>query len=127
MDLIKELNNLPNFGYVFEKNNRLCLAILGGQSCQQIDEIQFGQAIIDLNSKMLQLYNKCNLSDEEKISLAKSMKKMYSLCDGRTEGLYSIKDQEQYIASLSDDAREDIALQIRMLKDCRKFYRVYCS
>ena len=125
MDIIKELNKLPNYGYVVFRDGKDRVAILGGHSCQKITNVLSVQALFDLNDRMQEVYEKTQLSDEDKIFLAKSMKKMMDLCNGRLEGNYTLENQEEYILGLPEESQKGIVKQIEMYKACRKYFREF--
>ena len=124
MDVFKEINVLPNFGYIFTDNiGKVHIAILGGHSCESTDFYEFVEMIIQTNSSMEQIYNKDELSDEEKVQLAKLMKRMHSICEKRKNRLHTLSEQRAYIESLTVEEKLQIERQILMHKDCRSFYR----
>ena len=128
MDFMKEIwdRSLPNFGYVIEADNGgLYVVVLGGQSIPKGDARQFRDAIIRRNEQMQQLYNEEPLSVEYKKELARLMHKMYGVCECREEGIYTREEQAAFIEKLSANEKEQLAHQIEMLKDCRRFYHDY--
>lgn len=128
MDLIKEIwdKSLPNFGYVIDLDDGgQCVVVLGGQSIRKAENIRFREAICRRNEQMQEIYGQDVLSDEDKIELARLMKKMYSLCEARIEGLYTRGEQAAFISKLSEMEAAQLEAQVRMLKDCRQFWKEY--
>lgn len=125
MDIIKELSHLPTFAYTFEMSGKLHLALLGGQSCQPIDEIKYSSELIDINDEMQIIYEKDSLDEGDKTRLAKLMHKISRLCEGRLENNRTLEQQSNYLASLTSDALAEIEHQIKMYKDAREYYRQY--
>ena len=126
MDIIKEINTLPTFGYTFEKNGKPCLALLGGQSSKKLKTINFTSDIFRLSYDMLKLYDKKDsFLEQDKIALAKMMKQMITLCEGRLENNFTIEQQKVYLQELSEDAIHEIEYQIGMFKDAREYYMLY--
>lgn len=125
MDIIKELNKLPNYGYVVFRDGKDRVAILGGHSCQKITDVLSVQALFDLNDRMQEVYEKPELLNEDKNFLAKSMKKMMDLCKGRLEGNYTLEEQQEYILGLPEESQKEIVKQIEMYKACREYCREF--
>lgn len=128
MDFIKEIwgLSLPNFGYVIERDNgKLSFVVLGGQSIEKTTEYRFLSRMIDINTNMQAIYSQDVLTEEDKIELAKLMKKMFIVCDSRIEGFYTKSEQEAFINTLSSTEKAQLEYQINMLKDCRKFHAKY--
>ena len=117
MDLFNEIYRLPYFFYVIGDDFKL----LGGQQTKPDKPMSFN-IIYDLWKKMMETYQKEDLSIDEKIYLAKSMKRMMNWCEGK-----NIKKQEleAYINSLSETQKKELEIQIDMYKDARKFYGLY--
>lgn len=127
MDIIKELSNLPTYFYTFEKNNKLCYALLGGQSDPPITELRTLETLTYLHGRMLDIYELENLTQEDKIELAKLPRKIHNACGGRFEGRRTLKEQEEYLQTLPEEALDEIKNQIQMYKDAREYYRVYLA
>lgn len=124
LDIIKEINRLPNFGYVFwGDDNREHLAVLGGHSSKKSETYEWAENILNIAYEMQRIYEQSNLSVEDKIKLAKLMQKMHSLCETRKIGLHSINEQEAYLNKLSKSELVQIEQQLKMHLDCRNFYR----
>lgn len=127
MEVIKEILRLPNFGYVFYgKDNKYHTAILGGHSCLPPEKCDIRlryEYINHLNNEMVTLYEKGNLSSEDKTYLAKLMQKMTNTCETRLEGNFTPKEQTEYLNGLTVDELKQIEQQVQMHLDCRIFYR----
>ena len=124
-EIVKEIGKLPSFLYEFYDDKGVHRVILGGQSCQKRDEH------INLNVceryfvEMQKLYEKDDLTDDEKVTIAKDMKRIMRQCDYRHSQLYSIKEQEEYLSMLDKEALEEIGTQVQMYKTAREYYRDY--
>ena len=126
MDIIKEINRLPNFGYVFwGDDGREHLAILGGHTSPKTDTYEWAENILNLSYSMNKLYSKAELSDDDKTELARLMQKMYSFCESRKEGLHSLSEQEDYLSSRSEAELQQIEHQLKMHLECRAFFSKY--
>ena len=127
MEIIKELNQLPTYFYTFEKNDKLCYALLGGQGDPPITDISSLETLTYLHQKMLSIYELEILTKENKIELAKLPRKIHNACGGRFEGCRTLKEQEEYLQTLPEEALEEIKSQIQMYKDAREYYRAYLA
>ena len=125
MDILKELSNLPTYYYEFEKDNKLCYALLGGHGEPPITELSTLETLGYLHSKMLDIYKLETLTKEHKIELANLCHKIHSACGGRFEGCRTLKEQEEYLQTLPQEALDEIKNQIQMYKDARDYYRQY--
>lgn len=126
MNIIKEINRLPNFGYVFCGDDcREHLAILGGHSSPKTESYEWAENIFDISYRMQDIYSKTDLSEADKTELAQLMNKMHSLCESRKAGLFTIDEQEKYLNGRSEAELKQIEKQVKMHLDCRIFYRDY--
>lgn len=129
MDIYKEISKLPNFAYEFwGHDDRYHSVILGGHSCLPADKCEHQlcwEYIHGVLNDMLKVYSLEDLSVDDKIHLAKRMKKMMSACFTRIPGIHTPEEQHEYIRHLTEDERRQIEEQIQMYKDCRIFYRDY--
>ena len=116
MDIFKEIYRLPHYLYVFDEREM----IIGGQSSPP-NETPFNR-IFGLWEDIKTLYQKCNLSDEEKILYAKHVQKMARWSARKT---LSKSELEEKISSLNEKEQEDIKWQIEMYKLGRELYRDY--
>jgi hypothetical protein len=124
-EMIKAINQLPNFLYVFYSEDGCHRVILGGASCLTKDTYE------NLNSAeyhfniMEELYEKDNLTDDEKAAIGYRMKRIMNICDYRHTKLHRLKDQEDYLNSLDIEAQEQISKQIQMYQKAREYYKDY--
>ena len=126
MDIIKEINRLPNFGYVFwGDDGREHVAVLGGHSAQKTDRYEWSDSILRTSDAMQKIYERAELSADDKRELARLMQKMHSLCETRKAGLFTMDEQEKYLNERSEDELKQIEQQVKMHLDCRNFYRDY--
>ena len=126
MDIIKEINRLPNFGYVFwGDDGREHVAVLGGHSAQKTDRYAWSDSILRTSDAMQKIYERAELSADDKRELARLMQKMHSLCETRKVGLFTMDEQEKYLNERSEDELKQIEQQVKMHLDCRNFYRDY--
>lgn len=126
MDIIKEISRLPNFGYVFwGDDGREHIAVLGGHSVQKSDNYEWSDSILRTSDAMQKIYERTELSADDKRELARLMQKMHSLCETRKVGLFTMEEQEKYLCELSEDELKQIEQQVKMHLDCRIFYRDY--
>lgn len=117
MDLFNELYRLPYFFYVVGDEYKL----LGGHETKPDNPMTFSR-IYDLWEKMMETYKKEQLSDDDKIYLANSMKKMRLWCEGRNMKKEELKS---YVNGLSPEAQYELETQIQMYKDSRDYYGRY--
>ena len=126
MDIVKEINRLPNFGYVFlGDDGRVHIAVLSGHSAQKSDRYEWSDSILRTSSAMQKLYEQTELSVDDKKELARLMQKMHSLCETRKVGLFTMDEQEKYLNERSEDELKQIEQQVKMHLDCGTFYRDY--
>lgn len=124
-EIIKGINRLPNYLYLFCGDDGIHRVILGGYSCRLQDEYT------DLNyceryfSEMQEKYERDNLTENEKIRIATCMHKIQSACDYRHSKLDSIKQQEEYLSNLDAEQLKEIYDQVQMYKVAREYYRDY--
>lgn len=124
-EMIKAINQLPNFLYVFYSNDKCHRVILGAQSCLTKDTYENLNGAEYHFNIMEELYEKDNLTDEEKAAIGYRMKRIMNICDYRHTKLHRLKDQEAYLNSLDNEAQEQISKQIQMYQEARKYYRDY--
>lgn len=74
---------------------------------------------------MEELYEKDNLTDNEKASMGYRMKCVMNICDYRLSKLYTLKLQEEYLNNLDAESLDDIDNQIKMYIKAREYYRNY--
>lgn len=127
MDIIKELDRLPTFAYTFEMQGKMHLALLGGQSCKPITDIEYASTLIERNYEMQRIYEKEDLNEDDKTRMARLMIQISGLCNGRLENNRTLEQQATYLSSLTKDALDEIKAQIQMYKDAREYYRLYLS
>ncbi len=126
MDIIKEISSLPNFGYVFcGDDGREHIAVLGGHSSQKSDNYEWSDSILRTSDAMQKIYERAELSADDKRELARLMQKMHLLCETRKIGLFTMDEQEKYLDERSEDELKQIEQQVKMHLDCRNFYRDY--
>ena len=75
-EMIKAINQLPNFLYVFYSNDKCHRVILGGQSCLTKDTYENLNGAEYHFNIMEELYEKDNLTDEEKAAIGYRMKRI---------------------------------------------------
>ena len=125
--IIKELNHLPSFLYIYwgpiyEKD---IMVILGGQSCQQKDNHTGIIPAMHYNYEMQEICEKDILDESDKHTLVRAMRHIQNLCDYRDPNLYTLTQQEEYLNKLSTEELEEIYKQIEMYKLARSLYRDY--
>lgn len=128
MDVIAEIlaKSFPNFGYViYTDSGGECVAVLGNHSVPKGALLGFREAIVRINRQMQEMYGQASLSAEQKRELAQQMVKMRTICSCRQEGLYTIEEQTAFISKLSPSEKLQLENQVKMLMDCRKFYKEY--
>ena len=110
MDIITEINRLPNYLYAIDIPPYWI--ILGGEGCkkaEQYDRIEF-ERLIKKHDNYLKIFNQETMSDEDKKTVALLSKKIRSMCDVRL-----IQEKEK------------IEKQITLYKQAREFYRDYVN
>lgn len=73
---------------------------------------------------MEELYEKDNLTDDEKAAIGYRMKRM-NLCDYRHSKLHKLNDQENYLNGLDNESLNEISNQIKMYQKAREYYKDY--
>ena len=124
-EMIKELNHLPNFLYVFYSDDGCHRVILGGQSSPKKDKYDNLESAEYHFNILEELYEKENLTDNEKASMGYRMKRVMNICDYRLSKLYTLKQQEEYLNNLDAESLDDIDNQIKMYIKAREYYRDY--
>lgn len=125
MDLIKEINSLPNYYYEFD--NPPCFAILGGHFCKKVeryDRITIAK-VRRWFDEMNRLYAKENLEIEDKQVIAKNASEIGNNCDEKLETLFTKQQVIDYINSLSQEDKDKLEQQIHRYKTARKYYSQY--
>ena len=124
-EIIKEINRLPNYLYEYCADDGIHRVILGGHSCQKKDQYDNLSFCARYLRDMTELYQKENLTDEDKASMAKQMKRIMNQCDYRHSELYSLEQQEKYLSKLDTESIQEISKQVLMYKTAREYYRDY--
>lgn len=114
MDIFEKINKLPYYLYVFEER----AMVLGGQSTPP-SEIPFDK-IYALWKDIKMLYQKDDLSNEEKVLYAKNVQKMAKWSKRNTLTSDEIREK---VCSLDETEQEDIKWQIEMYELGREMYR----
>lgn len=125
MDLIKEINSLPNYYYEFD--SAPYFAILGGRSCKKVeryDRITIAK-VRRWFDEMNRLYAKENLEIEDKQAIAKNASKIGNNCDERLNTYFTQQQQKDFISSLSEEDRNELEQQISRYKMAREYYSQY--
>ena len=124
-EMIKAINQLPNFLYVFYSEDGCHRVILGGASCltkDKYDSLDMAEYHFNI---MEDLYQKDILTDEEKANMGSRMKRIMNLCDYRHSKLHKLNDQENYLNGLDNESLNEISNQIKMYQKAREYYRDY--
>lgn len=124
-EIIKEINRLPNYLYEYCADDGIHRVILGGHSCQKKDHFDNLSVCARYLKDMTELYQKENLTDEEKAYIAKQMKRIMNQCDYRHSELYSLEQQKEYLSNLDAESLEEISEQILMYKKAREYHAEY--
>lgn len=125
LEMIRAINQLPNFLYVFYSDNKWHRVILGGQSCLTKDTYENLNSAEHHFNIMEELYEKDNLTDDEKAAIGYRMKRIMNICDYRHTKLHRLKDQEDYLNSLDIEEQEQISKQIQMYQKACEYYKDY--
>lgn len=126
MNLAKEILRLPNFYYeYFSDDGKLHLAVLGGNSCRTSEKVENLNACREYFRRMECVYEKEELTEDDKRYLASNMHKIQSLCDSRKKGLHTLQEQENYLNTLQTDEIKQLEQQVKMYKDARQYYSEY--
>lgn len=127
MDIITEINRLPNYLYAIDIPPYWI--ILGGEGCkkaEQYDRIEF-ERLIKKHDNYLKIFNQETMSDEDKKTVALLSKKIRSMCDVRLIQYYTRNQQDEFIKQLPQSEKEKIEKQITLYKQAREFYRDYVN
>ena len=129
MNIMSEIEKLPNLGYTYTNESKIGyqykIVILGGNPCPKAETYRFGADIPDILGSIENIYLKKNLSVDDKIGIAKQMKHMLSVCEARTAEIHSIEQQKAYIDALSDAQKEELSELVSMYRDCYAIYQEY--
>ena len=125
MDIIKEINRLPNYYYEF--NNPPYFAILGSHSCKKLEHYdKFTIAKVQRwFDELNEIYAKVNLEIDDKIAIAKNVSKIGKNCDERLDTLFTKQQQLDFIKSLSPEDIDELEQQINRYKTAREYYSQY--
>ena len=74
---------------------------------------------------MEELYEKDNLTDDEKAAIGYRMKRIMNLCDYRHSKLHKLNDQENYLNGLDNESLNEISNQRKMYQKAREYYKDY--
>lgn len=124
-EMIKAINQLPNFLYVFYSEDGCHRVILGGASCLTKDTYENLNSAEHHFNIMEELYEKDNLTDDEKAAIGYRMKRIMNLCDYRHSKLHKLNDQENYLNGLDNESLNEISNQIKMYQKAREYYKDY--
>lgn len=131
MDFIKDIYNksIPKFGYVIEKDSgKPLVVILGVSGVEKIGKCPFGNRIYLINQKMQSIYNKKELSDNDKVQLVELMQEMNKFCEPQDyKVLATSHEQEVFVNGLNENEKKQIEFQLQMIKDCRIFYSEFSN
>lgn len=116
--IIKELNCLPSFLYIYwnpsdEKDH---MVILGDQSCQQKTDHTNIILATHYNYDMQEIYEKETLEDSDKYALVKAMRHIQNLYDYRDPELYTLTKQKKCLNELISEQLDEFSKQIEMHK-----------
>lgn len=126
MDIVQEILNLPNYYYeYFGNDEKIHMVILGGQSCRTSDVIENFEICSQYFQQMEEVYEKKELTEDDKKILALNMHKIQRLCDSRKEGIHSLKEQKDYLNKLKGEEVKQLELQVKMYKEARRYYKDY--
>ena len=129
MNIMSEIERLPNLGYTYTNESdigyRYKIVVLGGNPCPKAETYRFGANIPNILGNIENIYLKKNLSDDDKMGIAKQMKHMLSACEARTAEIHSIEQQKAYIDALSDAQKEEITELVTMYRECYAIYQEY--
>lgn len=125
LEIIKEIDKLPNFLYEYCADDGMHMVILGGHSCKKKDHHDNLSICARYLSDMISLYQEEVLTDDDKTNIAKLMKRIMNQCDYRYSGIYSLKEQEEYLRKLDVESLREISDQIEMYKTARKYHAEY--
>lgn len=125
MDLIKEINSLPNYYYEFD--NPPYFAILGGHSCKKVehyDKITIAK-VQRWFDEMNKSFDKESLDIEDKKVIAKNASKIGNNCVERLNTYFTQQQQKDFISSLTEEDRNELEQQISRYKMAREYYSQY--
>lgn len=124
MDIVSEIDRLPQYYYVL-KNSEI---ILGGNSGSYIENANEHRSSMDrlygFWERIKDYYEKETLSDNEKREYAQMVYKMMQHSEGRK---FDRKELKEIINKLSEDDKEEIVWQIDMYKKGREYYSQYVN
>lgn len=125
--IIKEINNLPNFLYIYwnPSDAKDHMVILGGQSCLSSDTDSDMVPAFNYNVEMQEIYRKSTLEEADKYRIVKLLKLVQNMCDYRKSGLFKLAQQEKYLSELNDEQLEEVSEQVEMYKLARSLYKDY--
>lgn len=125
MDIIKEINKLPNYYYEFSVSP-YC-AILGSSSCKKVDN--YDRMIISPVQRWLRqmnsIFEKESLDIQDKEDIAQLASKIGAYCNERLETHYTAQQQETFIQTLPQSAKDELEHQIIRYEQAREYYRDY--
>lgn len=131
MDFIKDIYNksIPKFGYVIETDNgKSIVVILGVSGVEKLGKYPFEDRIYQINKKMHSIYQKKELSDNDKVQLVELMQEMNKFCEPQNYKILATPhEQEVFVNGLTENEKEQIENQLQMLIACRKFYHEFSS
>lgn len=129
MDIEKFIRARCNYGYVIERDDGKAITIILGDSGGLIDKSAsfYDYNIVRKFSQMEKLFSLETLTRDDKISLAKTMSSMKSLCNRRMIGLATLDEQVAFINELTDNERQQLENQIKMRIVAEQYYREYLA
>ena len=100
-----------NHLYRYNEDNYIILGYCDSSEPQNINHYSQYEIILD---KLIEIYEKGTLSDNDKLLLAKEAHRITKWCDYNFEGKRTKQEQKEFIDSLTDQQLGEIIQQIDM-------------
>ena len=125
--ILLELKDFFNLPYFFESNGTPLVVILGDKSCKLKDiyDNHDIQTLDSIQREIIKLYEKNNLTREEKIALALKFDEIIRHCEYKISSLSTLEKQEEYLKQFNNNALSQIYEQIEMYKTAFGYYQEY--
>ena len=126
-NIISELEDFFNLPYFFEFDGKAHFVILGDKSCKLKDSYnkQDVQTLDSIQREIIKLYEKNNLTREEKIALALKFDEIIRHCEYKIFSVSTLEKQEEYLKQFNNNALSQIYEQIEMYKTAFRYYQEF--
>lgn len=119
-EVFKKIWNWYNHLYRYNEDDYIILGYCDSSEPKNISHYSQYEIILD---KMIEVYEKGTLSDDEKLLLAKEAHRITKWCDYNFDGKKTKQEQKEFIDSLTDQQLGEIRKQIEMYTQAHEYFK----